>query len=218
MSIAVSTSPQNAISNITDLIDEVRDEMDDDAFDRERILRSIGRAEARFNRELRTPQMETAILFMATEEITDLPNDFLQMRLIYQEGTPDSPLQPLAPAQLRRGFQGVAGRPRAYAIENRRIIIAPVGSTALQMTYYQRIPALTDDNPTNWLIDEHPDLYLHQVLANLFNKIGDGEKAASNLAITNDLIAQIQAAAQTSAWGSGPLHPRRSCGVRGVII
>lgn len=218
MTIAINTFTGSYIKDLSDFLDEIRDEMDNDGYDERRILRGVGRAEARFNRELRLPAMETNVLLMSVGEYTNLPNDFLQMRLIYQEGSPDSPLCPLSPAQLRKAYQGAAGAPAGYAIEGSSLIIGPVGPTTLNMTYYRRIPALTRENPTSWLLDNHPDLYLHQTLAILFNRIGDTERAGLHLGIANDLIASVQTAGNAAAWGNGPLAPRMNRSVRGVIV
>ena len=105
----------------------------------------------------------------------------------------------------------------AYAIENRRIIVGPVGEASLTLVYYARIPSLTDDNPSNWLLDEHPDVYLHQVLAILFNKIGDTERATLNLSIASGLIGAINDSGKKNRWGAGPLVPKgitQVCGAR----
>lgn len=217
MSIAIVTSPENAISNLSDLVAEIRDEMDDDALDAAKIYRAIARAEAVFNRELRTPKMETETQLAVTGEQTALPTDFLQLRHIYSDGSPDNPLKTMSPAGLRQLYRGEAGIPMAYAIENRRLIIGPVGDDTLTLLYYARIPALTDSNPSNWLLDEHPDIYLHQCLAILFNKIGDSERAALNLQIARDMIAQINASGKKNRWGAGPLVPmgiRQTYGAR----
>lgn len=217
MTIAISTTPANAISNLSDLVTEIRDELDDTGFASDKINRAIGRAEAVFNRELRCPRMETEYDLSVTTEQTDLPSDFLQLRSVYSEGSPDNPLDSLSPAGLRQRYRGSSGVPKAYAIENRRIIVGPVGSATLTLVYFARIPALTADNPTNWLLDENPDVYLHQVLAIIYNKLGDSERAALNLSIARDLIAAINEGGRKNRWGAGPLLPAgisQVCGAR----
>lgn len=217
MSIAISTSLANSISTLSDLVAEIRDEMDDDAYAADKIYRAIGRAEAVFNRDLRCPRMETEYQFAVTNEATDLPTDFLQLRSVYQEGSPDNPLMSYSPASLRQTYRGQAGTPRGYALENRRLVLGPVGETTLTLLYFARIPSLTESNPSNWLLDEHPDLYLHQVLANLFNKTGDSERAALNLNIASGLIESINASGKKNRWGAGPLVPSgigQVCGAR----
>ncbi len=219
MPIAIDTSPANAISDLNDLVIEVRDEMDDDAFAIDKIYRAIARAEAMFNRELRCPRMETEYDLSVTAEATDLPTDFLQLRTVYAEGSPDNPLDTMSPAGLRQRYRGQTGeRVQAYAIENRRLLVGPVGDATLTLVYYARIPSLTDSNPSNWLLDENPDLYLHQVLAILFNKIGDSERAAANATYAANLLGSINDAGKKNRWGAGPLVPRGMQQVYGARV
>lgn len=162
--------------------------------------------------------METAHTLQITQEQTDLPLDFLELRHVYVEGSPDNPLRTMSPAGIRTLFMGRAGTPKAYTIENRRITVAPVGPAVLELNYYQRIPALTVDNPSNWLVEDMPDLYLHQVLAILYNKLRDNEGAATNQAAADAIIESANRAAFSGHWGSAPLVPmlvRQTGSVRG---
>lgn len=207
MPIAFSTDPASAIVSLDDLVAEIRDEMDDSGYSLTKIYRAIARAEAYFNRELRVPQMETEIDIAVTGETTSLPSDFLQMRAIYQEGSPDSPLRSMSPDGLRRLYRGQSGTPAGYAIENRRIVLGPVGETTLTMLYYAAIPPLNDASPTNWLLVDYPDLYLHHVLAILFAKIGDDTRASANLGLALQIIEQANKTGRNARWGAGPLNP-----------
>lgn len=218
MTVAFSTDPASAITSLDDLVAEVRDELDDDAYPLAKIYRAIGRAEALFNRELRTPQMETELQFGVTGESTSLPVDFLQMRAIYREDSPDRPLRSMAPDGLRRLFMGQAGVPVAYALENRRLIVGPVGDASLSMLYYAAIPPLTEANPQNWLLLEYPDLYLHQVLAIIFAKIGDRGRASDNLGIALSIVEQANMAGRRARFGAGPLTPLLVTQVPGTRI
>jgi hypothetical protein len=215
---AFSTDPTGAITALDDLIAEIRDEMDDAGYALPKIYRAISRAEAMFNRELRVPQMETELQFGVTQEATDLPPDFLQMRAIYQEGAPDSPMRSMSPEGLRNLYFGRAGMPAAYALENRRLVVGPVGDAALTMLYYATIPPLTEANPQNWLLLLYPDLYLHQALAILFAKIGDDARAATNLGLAMSLIQQANNAGRKARYGAGPLSPVLVQQVRGARI
>lgn len=204
---AFATDPSSYITTLSQLVAEIRDEMDDDAYSLDKIYRALGRAEAMFNRELRVPQMETEIDLAITDESTDLPADFLSLRAIYQEGMPDRTLKSYSPAGIRALYKGTSGIPEAYALENRRVMVAPVGDTSLTLLYYAKIPPLTDNNPTNWLLVDYPDLYLHQTLAILFGKTGDRERAADHLSLATALIERANSAGRNARWGAGPLAP-----------
>lgn len=218
MSIAFPVDPDNYISNLTQLIEEIRDEMDDSGYPLDKIYRGIGRAEAMFNRQLRCPQMEVETDLAVTQEYTDLPADFLALRAVYQEGSPDRELRSMSPAGLRSQYQGRDGTPQAYAIENGRLAIAPVGSASVTLLYYAKLTPLTDSNPTNWLLRDYPDLYLHQTLAVLFGKTGDRARAADHLSIATALIEQVNAAGRKARWGASPLTPVLVSQVRGTRI
>lgn len=216
--VAFSTDPSGYINNLTQLVAEIRDEMDDSGYSLEKIYRAVGRAEALFNRELRVPQMETETDLAVTQEATDLPADFLALRSVYSEGSPDNPLRSMSPAGLRNLYLGQAGTPKAYAIENMRLIIGPVGSASITLLYYAKLTPLTENNPTNWLLRDYPDLYLHQVLGLLFQKIGDRERAVDHLSQAAALVVQINAAGRKARWGAGPLTPALVAQVRGTRI
>ena len=216
--IAFPTDPAGYLSNISELIAEIRDEMDDSGYSLDKIYRAIGRAEALFNRELRVPQMETEVDLAVTQEVTDLPADFLALRSVYSEGSPDNPLRSMSPAGLRGLYLGQSGNPKAYAIENMRLVVAPVGAASITLLYYSKLTPLTDGNPTNWLLRDYPDLYLHQVLGILFQKIGDRERAADHLSQAAALIVQVNGAGRKARWGAGPLTPALVPQVRGARI
>jgi hypothetical protein len=216
--IAFATDPEDYISTLTQLVAEIRDEMDDTAYSLEKIYRAIGRAEAEFNRMLRVPQMETETFLTVTGEATDLPLDFLSLRSVYIEGSPDNPLRSMSPAGLRNQFQGRSGTPSAYALENMRLIIGPVGNTSLTLLYYAKLTPLTDNNPTNWLLRDYPDAYLHQVLSILFQKTGDRERAGDHVAQSRAVIEAINAAGRKARWGAGPLTPHLVMQARGSRI
>ena len=218
MTVAFSTDTESYISNLSQLIDEIRDEMDDSGYSLDKIYRAIGRAEAMFNRLLRCPQMETERDLSITSEATELPLDFLGLRAVYVEGSPDRTLLALSPAGLRYQYQGRSGTPAAYALENNRLLVAPVGDVSLTITYYAKLIPLTDNNPTNWLLREYPDLYLHQTLAILFGKTGDRERAADNLGLASALVEQVNNAGRKARWGAAPISPVLVTQVRGSRV
>jgi hypothetical protein len=68
-----------------------------------------------------------------------------------QAAYPSSPSE-LAPAQ--------AGVPRIFTIEGSTVKIRPLDGKPLEFDYFQKVPALSDAAPANWLLSAHPDLYL----------------------------------------------------------
>lgn len=216
MAIIIPSFAPGAISTYADLIDEVRDMMDDAAYDQRVIDRAIRKSEATFNRELRVPEMETRIIITVTGELTTLPDDFLQMRTIFHEGNPDRLLSSMSPAALVRGYGGMAGEACAYAIEGLTLRVAPFGPATLEMSYYAALPQLSDDRVSNWLLRLHPDLYVSGVLYHLARRERDSEGMAMALNEVTQLLESINKAGQRNRWGASPLTPSGMCQVAGA--
>jgi len=208
MSIAIPTYAPGAISSYAELIDEIRDMMDDADYSQEAIDRALRKAEAEFNRALRTPDMETRTVFTITDEITALPDDFLEMRYIFVEGMPDQPLASMSPAGMMSTYYGRAGTPVAYTIEGSALRVGPVGTAAVEMHYYQRIVGLSDAQVSNWLLRKHPDLYVAGALYHLARRERDTEGTVQAAQEVATLIAAIKQAAIGARWGAAPLVPR----------
>lgn len=208
MSIAIPTYAPGSITSYSELVTEIRDMMDDADYSQEAIDRALRKAEAEFNRSLRTPDMETRAVFTITDELTALPADFLEMRFIFVEGMPDQPLASMSPAGMLSTYYGRAGCPVAYTIEGSNLRVGPVGTAAVEMVYYQRILGLTDAQVSNWLLRKHPDLYVAGVMYHLARRERDAEGAAQAAAEVQTLTETIKQAAMSARWGAAPLAPR----------
>lgn len=216
MTLAVPTYAVGAIPTYLAFVEEIRDLMDDDGYAREKIDRALRKAEAHFNRELRAPEMEASKVLTITAETTYLPADFLAMRAIFQEGSPDTPLVSMSPAGLLATYQGRSGTPAGYSIEGLRLRVAPVGATTLEMVYYQAIPALTDASVNNWLLRRHSDLYVAGVMFHLAKRERDNDGMAMAGQEVQTVIGAINSATQRARWGAGPLVPAGMSQVRGA--
>jgi hypothetical protein len=69
--------------------------------------------------------MERTITFDTADEDRTLPEDYLAMRAIYIEGSPDRPLRGLGPTAIRQGFDGTTGTPVAYCLVSGGIRLIP---------------------------------------------------------------------------------------------
>lgn len=216
MSIAIPTYAPGAITSYGELLTEIRDMMDDLNYSQTAIDRALRKAEAEFNRTLRTPEMETRTVLTITGELTPLPDDFLELRLIFSEGSPDASLTSMSPAGMLQRYQGRAGTPGACAIEGQMLRVAPVGTAAIEMTYYARLPQLSDAQVSNWLLARHPDLYVAGVMFHLARRERDAEGAAQAAQEVLQLTADINRSAQRNRWGAAPLTPTGLVQVNGA--
>jgi len=154
----------------------------------------IALTEAYLNRNLRCRQMVATSTFTTTAGVASLPTDFLGVISVRRMGTPVSTLTPLDAEEFQR-FYGTlsAGVPGAYMISGTTIIIAPVdNSTSNKMDYYQKIPALSGSNPTNWLLTLYPDVYLFGALAEAELLAKDGASGMGWKGRRDDACQDIQ--------------------------
>jgi hypothetical protein len=168
-------------------------------------------AEAHFNRTLRTPAMEATATSATTSATVALPTDFLQAREVYIDGDNDTVLIPMDPALLRGRYAlDTAGEPEAYTISGSDIVLAPAPSEEVDvgLAYYQKIPALTSTNTSNWLLESHPDIYVWGARYYAAEHARDDELAARCLGVLDGLIASINAAGVKQQMPAGPLAMR----------
>lgn len=126
-------------------------------------------AESTLNDVLRQADMVTQSTGVTiTSGRATLPADALEVVYAQVGSTEDEPLEQITPQQLtmlRRTRTRDAANPRFFAIIGRQIVVTPTPSSGtLDIDYYQRIPALTTSNTSNWLLDDAPHVYLYTSL------------------------------------------------------
>jgi len=73
---------------------------------------------------------------------------------------------PIMAASYVRPTATTAGRPDVCAFSGQELHVYPTPDAAytVEMIYQRRIPALSDAAPSNWLLDQSPNLYLYGAL------------------------------------------------------
>ena len=129
-------------------------------------------AEANFNRVIRAPDMITKNdSFSIAGQYTTLPTDTLELIRIVGDLDPVIVLEYLSPedlSQLRAELTGT-GRPHYFTLlggssNQLEVLRSPDATYTSSIVYYTRIPALTDSATSNWLLTNHPDIYLFGAL------------------------------------------------------
>lgn len=210
MAISINVSAPSAIANRDDLKAWIAEEVDRDLASIDANLdRWILMAEARFNRDLRCGQMEKTTTGAVTGEDTPLPTDYIAMRAIYVEGSPDRPLMGIAPSAIRQSYDGTAGSPLAYTLisGNLRLVPPPDGEVLITMDYWGRIDPLSAVAPSNWLLESHPDAYVTAVMFHFYRWEKDRQSAIDANALCEGIVQRINAEAKGDRFGAGPLVP-----------
>lgn len=119
--------------------------------------------EADFNRRLRITLMEDRVTTDLAGEYLALPGDLLEVRTIQINTNPVAALRYLPPERMDAKYGGTSGQPVYYAMVGDEFQFAPVpdGTYEVEITYYARVPALSDDDPSNVILENFPDLYLY---------------------------------------------------------
>jgi hypothetical protein len=129
----------------------------------------IGLAEADFNAKLRIRQMEQIDAITIDSETETVPTGFIGVRSFYilSAGTKYA-LEYITPHNM---FEIKAGsttaRPRVYTIESDnaaeslRFGPAPDSAYTGYLSYYKRFPALSDTSTSNYILTNHPGIYLY---------------------------------------------------------
>ena len=135
-----------------------------------RIPEFIALAEARFNRILRTRDMETVSTAISTSAGTreySLPTGFVQMKEFHLTTDPLTPLAYITPEMMTRIWAGSGqGKPEVFTIiaDNVRLGPNPDAVYTTSMLYYKTFTALSDSATTNDMLTNNPDVYLYGTL------------------------------------------------------
>lgn len=164
--------------------------------------------EARMNRRLRVPQMESTVTASADSETVALPDDYLQLREVRVE---DDAINAMAPQALHERYQDSSSTtPSAYSILGESLVLGPAPDTAnpvdVEITYYQKIPALTSANTSNWLLADYPDSYLYGVLClGAGAYLRDDPRMEAWKVAWDETLAEIEAEGIKRSVPAGPL-------------
>lgn len=154
-------------------------------------------AEATLNKVVRNTRMvaRTTVSVAANASLVAAPGDLLEVVYGQVTGSATYPLEQVSVEQLvalRRARMRSAGTPRYFALVGGNIEVAPSPAvvTSLTLAYYQQIPALSASNATNWVLEDHPDLYLYTALLHAQPFLKDDQRAA----LFSSMLAQQVAA------------------------
>jgi hypothetical protein len=174
-------------------------------------------AEAKFNRKLRTRQMIKRANGQIETAFFAYPADWLQAKEFQLNTNPIVRLQFVTEAygdELKANRYVSIGQPAYYTITGTQLefIPAPDSTYSAELTYYAKIPALSDANTSNWLLAYAPDLYLYGALLEAAPYLKDDERLAVWSQMYINSLGDIEVADQRASVSSTPLVRARSLG------
>jgi hypothetical protein len=171
----------------------------------------IALCEADFNRRLRIAVMEVRSAAEFDEGYENLPSDFLELREVKVNTSPVCSLQYMTPAQMTEFYPSLtSGNPQFYTLVDSQIRMNRIPTSEVEIAYYTRIPALSDDAPTNWMLTNHPDVYLYGALTYLEPHIKNDKRLPMWKQLYEASINQVKDADRQARWSGASLQMRVS--------
>lgn len=151
-------------------------------------------AEAQMQRRLRTHNQITRTAITLNAQYADLPADHLETIRVTADKRPLESVSTDALAELRQS-DDTAREPRYMAHTGAQIELWPTPGQSYTgaIEYYATIPALANDNTSNWILASHPDAYLYGALIHAGRFLDDEALIARSQDLFVDAVAAIQA-------------------------
>ena len=194
-----------AITNYTELQDAIGEFLNRDDL-ATTIPTFISLAEADLNRRIRHWRMEKRANAVLDSQYSAIPADFLEVIRFYITSNNTQPLELISQAELLdRKYRNLAtsGRPAYYAITAGEIEVYPVpdGDYDAELYYHARTPSLSAANPTNWLLEYFPDVYLYSALVHTAPYLQEDNRVTVWAALQQSAIDAINAESEKSKFG-----------------
>ena len=188
--------------NRSDLTDEISDDF-------------IKLVESEYNSKLRIRKMITSdTSFTIDSELETLPTGFLQVRDFFiVSGSAKYSLTYMPPTQMDQTRGGsTSGRPIVYTIlgGNFRFAPTPDATYTATINYYKAIDALSDSTTTNYILTNHPGIYLYGSLYHAANFLGGIEpsKLQNWMQLYTTGMERLERNDREDEWSGSPLQSR----------
>lgn len=169
--------------------------------------------ESKINRALETQTMITTVQTVLVDNIFEytLPTDFLSIKDIKIVNLDNEnysyPLEMASPERVTT-FRLDGSDQRIYAIIGNTVEICSNPYDAdlnlvLEISYYQKLPALTSGVTTNWVSTNHPDAYIFGLMVEINSYVKDAETTMLWENRFNSVLSEITAQDVRYLWG-GP--------------
>lgn len=167
----------------------------------------ISLAEAQIARDLRHWKQEKRVTTSVDERYENLPNDWLEIKFVAL--STGKMLRTVSPVEMaeRRSRADSAGEPQYVRMtaDQMEFYPTPGTPTEISMLYYARIPALSDVEPSNWLLTDAPDVLLYGALMHSAPYLVDDSRVAVWGSLYTSAIEKLNLESQ-KAQTSGPLR------------
>jgi hypothetical protein len=169
----------------------------------------IALAQAQINRKLRVNEMLERRTVTPSGDYIKLPPDWLAHNALAMTSPNRGHLQFVTPSnyeRLRAASQ--PGPTKFYSVIGSNIVLfpAPGSDNQIEITYYAKVPALTDEAPSNWLLDRSPDVYLYGALVQAEPYLMNDERVMLWASAFDKAIGEMQIESEKARFPAGGLQ------------
>lgn len=163
----------------------------------------IALAEGYFNVRLRCREMEKVTTLAPSSNVCTLPTDYLEYKRVVEVVSPRRRLDYITEDAADRlyPFRG-SGLANHFMIVGTTLTALPLSTNGIELTYYQKIPALTASATTNWLLTRLPNLYLHACLMYAAEYVKNDAEIVKEGALAEKYIGELEALDNRSKFGN----------------
>ena len=174
-------------------------------------------AQDKINRDLRTRQMIARATANIDSQYNAFPPNFLQVRDIRLNTNPVQALEYVSSEQQNqeRSRNATSGRPRLFSVigESFEVFPTPDTSYECEIAYYEKIPDMTADSDTNWLLTKSPELFVYGSLVHSAPYLKDEDKIVIWQTLYRDVFNSLTLEDEKSRFsGTTPRMRTRSFG------
>lgn len=156
----------------------------------------IADAEARIYNDLRIQAMEESYSQAIASGVVTIPTGFLEWKFLYVDGSSANKLTRKSAEWIYTNYptRTAEGTPAFFASEGQTLIFGPCPTDGLTIkgAYFKKLPALSDSNTTNWMIENAPDLLRYAALTEAAVHMRDSEAHQVFDGKTVQLLRRVQ--------------------------
>jgi len=172
----------------------------------------VSLAQAQFNRKIRSFRQITRGSLTIDGQFEALPADWLETIRITMDASPIRVLTQISMDDLTRyrtAIDNTTDAPVYFAHNGTDIELFPTPSTSYtaEITYFAKVTALSADGDTNWLLTNHPDVYLYGSLVHTAPYLKDDARIALWAGLLAQGMSEIEDESTAARFGS-PLRMR----------
>lgn len=185
----------------------------------DRIKEFIELTEAALNKEIIHRRMETrtTVATIADNSYAAQPSDFVEAISLVVQGSTRVVLQLATAEALETEYASAStSKPEKFTLSGTDFHFGPKPDAVytIDLKYYAKIPSLSDAATTNWLITNHPDVYLYGSLLQAAPYMVDDERIPVWGTLLERALQALKQESTRAEWKGGPTTIR----VEGITV